>query len=61
MWQLAMVKLLLENGAERAKKIVADFKPEFTKEEFLAYQDAINTTGNRIDYGDGETVTVTVK
>ena len=61
MWQLAMVKLLLENGAERAKKIVEDFKPEFTKEEFLAYQDATNTTGNRIDYGDGETVTVTVK
>ena len=61
MWQLAMLKLLLENGANRAKKIIENFTPEFTKEEFLAYQDAINTTGNRIDYGDGETVTVTIK
>ena len=61
-WQLCMAKLLLENGAERAKSIIKDFKPMFAcKEEFLAYQDSINTSGNRIDFGDGETVTVIIK
>ena len=61
-WQLCMAKLLLENGGERAKRIISEFKPEFeSKEAFLAYQDAISTSGNRIDFGDGETVTVTVR
>jgi amidohydrolase len=50
-WQMAMLLLLLENGAERAKQILADFKPKFaTKEEFLAYQDSLNDSGDRITY-----------
>ena len=48
-WQLAMAKLLLVNGAALAKKIIADFKPEFpTKEAYLAYMDALNASGERI-------------
>jgi amidohydrolase len=50
-WQMAMLLLLLEKGAERAKQILADFKPKFaTKEEFLAYQDSLNDSGDRITY-----------
>jgi hypothetical protein len=57
-WQVTMLTLLLGNGAARAKKIVADFKPEFTKEEFLAYQDGLNASGDRIAYSEGGTATV---
>jgi metal-dependent amidase/aminoacylase/carboxypeptidase family protein len=53
-WQLTMLTLLLENGAERAKKVISEFTPTFTKEEFLAYQDSLNVSGNRIDYGEGK-------
>ena len=61
-WQLCMAKMLLENGGARAREIIEKFIPEFkSKEEFLAYQDSLNTDGNRIDFGDGETVTVIVK
>lgn len=50
-WQLALIKLLLENGAERAKKIIEAYEPEFkSKEEFLAYQDSKNSSGDRIIY-----------
>ncbi len=54
-WQLAMLKLLLQDGGVRAKKIVQEYKPTFpSKEEFLAFQDGLNTSGNRITYtGDG--------
>lgn len=50
-WQLAMLLLLLGNRAERAKKIVAEFEPTFASaKEFLAYQDALNSSGERITY-----------
>jgi hypothetical protein len=50
-WQLGMAKLLLENGAALAKKVIAEFKPEFpSKKAYLAYMDSLNTTGDRIDY-----------
>ncbi len=50
-WQLAMLLLLLGNGAERAKKIVKEFEPTFpSAEAFLAYQDSLNTSGERITY-----------
>ena len=50
-WQLAMLRLLLMNGAERAKQIIAEFVPQFaSKEEFLAYQDSLNCSGDRIVY-----------
>ena len=49
--QLAMLTLLLENGAARAKQILADFKPLFkSKEEYFATIDAFNAKGERIDY-----------
>ena len=55
-WQLAMVKLLLGNGAQRAKQIIAAYKPQFTsKEEYLAYVDALNSKGDRIVYHEDGT------
>ena len=51
-WQVAMLKLLLENEGKRAYKIIEGFNPQFTKEEFLAYQDSINRCGDRIVYED---------
>jgi hypothetical protein len=53
-----MLLLLLQNDAERAKKIKADFKPTFaSKEEYFAYIDKLNSSGERITYHeDGATV-----
>ena len=54
-WQLKMLELLLENDAVRAKQIIADFKPEFaSKEEYFAYIDAMETSGDRITYAEGK-------
>ena len=53
-----LIKLLLTDGAKRAKEIIANFTPEFaTKEEFLAYIDAINCSGDRIAYNADGTAT----
>ena len=52
-WQIAALRLLLENDAARAKEILANFKPLFaSKEEYLAYLDALDRSGDRIDYGE---------
>ena len=57
-WQLAMLTLLLKDGAERAKKIVENFEPTFaSKTEYLNYIDELNSSGNRIEYtNSGEAV-----
>ena len=58
-WQTAMLTLLLENGAARAKEIVEGFKPEFTsKEDYLAYMDSLNDSGDRITYREDGTAEV---
>ena len=50
-WQVAMLTLLLENGGARAKKIKEEYQPMFSsKEEFLRFQDSLNTSGDRIVY-----------
>jgi len=57
--QLGMLYLLLGNGAERARKIVAEFKPTFTsKEAYLEYVDRINRDGDRIVYREDGTAEV---
>ena len=58
-WQLAMVKLLLENGAERAKYVLKEFKPLFaSKDEFLSFLDSLDTNGDRITYKEDGNVEV---
>lgn len=55
-WQLKMLELLLKDGAERAKRIKENFSPNFaSKEEFLAYQDSLNSSGDRILYNEDGT------
>jgi metal-dependent amidase/aminoacylase/carboxypeptidase family protein len=54
-WQIMMLYLLLGNNGERAKKILAEYKPVFASaKEFLDYQDSLNDSGDRITYKDGE-------
>ncbi len=57
-WQLVMLKLLLENGGERAKTVIDNFDPPFKSiKEYLAYMDSLESTGDRITYTDeGATV-----
>ena len=48
-----MLYMLLSNGAERARKVVENFVPQFkSKEEFFAYVDKMSCTGDRIEYLD---------
>lgn len=54
-WQLEMLRLLLSDGAERAKKIVANYQPQFaSKEEYFEYIDKFISDGDRIIYSDGK-------
>jgi hypothetical protein len=54
-----MLTTLLGNGAERAKKVLAEFKPLFkSAKEFLDYQDSINTSGDRIIYHEDGSATI---
>lgn len=48
--QLAMLWLLLKDDAKRAKEIIKNFKPNFTKQGYLDYVDKINVSGDRIIY-----------
>ncbi len=50
-WQLAMVYLLLSNGAKKAIEIVKNYKPKFKNaQEYLDFIDKLNTSGNSITY-----------
>ncbi len=50
-WQVMMLKLLLSDGAKRAKEILKNFVPLFpSAKAFLDYQDSICTSGDRIVY-----------
>ncbi len=52
--QLGMLLILLSDGAKRAKKIIEEYKPLFaSKEEYLAFIDELNSSGDRIEYTDG--------
>lgn len=56
-WQLAMLFILLDNNAEKAKQVISEFKPQFSsKEEFLSFVDSLNKKGERIEYNEDETV-----
>lgn len=57
--QLGMLYLLLKDDAKRAKKIIAEFKPEFSsKEEYFQYINALFSDGDRIIYNDNGTATI---
>lgn len=55
--QVAMLYLLLSNGAEKAREIIENFEPQFkSKEEYFEYVDALNSSGDRIEYADGKAI-----
>lgn len=57
--QIAMLNILLGDDAKRAKKIIAEFKPQFaSKEEYLSYIDKLNMSGDRIEYAEDGTARV---
>ena len=50
-WQLGMLLLLLENNGTRARQIIDEYKPQFaSKDDYLAYMDSLNCSGDRIVY-----------
>lgn len=58
-WQLIMLTLLLQNGAERAKRIVESFTPAFaTQREYLDYIDSLADSGERITYHENGNASV---
>lgn len=60
--QLGMLKILLSEKGARAKKIIEEFNPQFaSKEEYLAFVDGINSSGDRIEYADDEPVKVNIR
>lgn len=60
-WQLAMLRILLENDGARAKQILSDFKPRFASTaEMFAARAELDTQGDRIAYSDDGIATVTL-
>ena len=59
--QLGMLMILLSDNAKRARKVIDEFKPQFaSKEEYLAFLDSLNQSGDRIDYSKESEVTVRI-
>ncbi len=59
MWQISLLFLLLEDGAKRAKEIIASYKPPFANaKEYLAFVDKIASSGDRVTYTADGAVTV---
>ncbi len=57
--QLAMLYILLSDNAKRAKEIIDAYEPLFkSKEEYFEYVDALNSSGDRIDYRDETKVVI---
>lgn len=55
--QLAMLLILLSDNAKKAKQVIEEFQPVFaSKENYLSYIDSLNSSGDRIEYNDDETV-----
>ena len=60
--QMAMLWILLSDGAKRAKQVLDEFQPAFaSKEDYLSYIDSLNSSGDRINYGDETLVQVNIQ
>ncbi len=58
-FQLGILYILLSDEAKRAREIIEEFKPQFaSKDEYLTFVESINSSGNRIEYGDGNVAKV---
>lgn len=55
--QLAILLILLAADAQRAKRIIEEYKAPFaSKKEFLSFLDSLYKFGDRIEYGKDEAV-----
>lgn len=55
--QVAMIHLLLSDGGKKAREIIDNFEPMFkSKEEYFEYVDALNASGDRIEYKEDSAV-----
>lgn len=61
--QLAMLLLLLSDNAERANKIIKEYKPLFeSKQAYLDYMDSLSSSGDRIEYDEeGKLAKINIK
>lgn len=58
-WQLAMLKLLLQDDAKRAYEIKKNYKAPFASiKEYLEYSDSLNDSGDRITYNEDGTANI---
>ncbi len=58
-WQLAILTLLLSDGAKRAKEIIKNHVPRFkSKEEYFACLDRFISEGERVEYQEDGKATV---
>ena len=56
-WQYLAIRQLLENGAETAKSIVANYQPEFAdKDNYFAYVDALDMDKQAVTYEENGNV-----
>lgn len=61
-FQLGMLYILLKDNAERAKKIVEEYKAPFaSKQEYFDYIDTISTNSKRINYREDGIAEVDIK
>lgn len=57
--QIGVLYLLLKDGAQNAKKVIAEFKPRFaSKKEYFDYVSKIFSNGDRIEYNSNDTATI---
>lgn len=55
--QLCLLALLLRDGGERAKRIVANYKPEFASmQEYFDYVDQLDLDVEAVSYEDGKVI-----
>jgi amidohydrolase len=60
--QLAMLLVLLSDGAKRANQVISEYRPMFaSKEDYLSYIDGLNSSGDRIDYRNDAFVQVNIQ
>ena len=60
-WQVTMLEVLLENGAARAKDVLANFKPIFaTYKDYFDFMESLNCEGDRVTYNENGTATVDI-
>ena len=56
-----MLYLLLKENAQKAIKIINDYKPQFkNKEEYFELLDSFYSSGNRIKYRDDNTAEISI-